>query len=66
MALVRRGAAELLEEKDLTGESLIQRVEELFQNPAKLRSLSENAKKTAILDANERIYQVIREVLAEG
>ena len=66
MALVRRGAAELLEEKDLTGESLIQRVEELFRDPAKLRSLSENAKKTAILDANERIYQVIREVLAEG
>lgn len=63
MALVRRGAAEILEEKDLTEEALIAKVEELFHTPGRIQQLSENAKKMAILDANERIYQVIREVL---
>ncbi len=65
MAMVRRGAADLLEEKDLSGEALCRKVEELFHDPTRIRSLSENAKKMAILDANERIYRIIHEVLAD-
>lgn len=61
MALVNRGAAEIIEEKDLTGKILWEKVEGLLSNPARLRSLGENAERLEILDANERIYQVIRE-----
>ena len=64
MALVNRGAARILEEKDLSGGALCAMVEELFADPATIPALSENAKKMAILDANDRIYRLIRDVLA--
>lgn len=60
MALVRRGAAEIIEEKDLTGEVLWRKVKKILSDPDRLRSLGQNAGKTGILDANERIYKVIR------
>ena len=65
MALVSRGAAAILEEKDLTGETLCGTVDELFSTPDRIRSLGENAKKMAIVDANARIYKIMKEVLAE-
>ena len=65
MALVDRGAAAILEEKDLTGQSLCKKVEELFTDPKTIPALGERARKMAILDANRRIAKVIREVLAE-
>lgn len=58
MALVRRGAAEIIEEKDLSGESLWKKVTKIVSDPQRLRSLGENAGKMEILDANERIYRV--------
>lgn len=64
MAMVNRGAAVILEEKDLTGEALCAKVDELFKNPQTVLKLGENAKKMAILDANVRIYKIIKEVLA--
>ncbi len=60
MALVRRGAAEIIEEKDLTGEALWNKVNSILSDPQRLRTLGENAGKMEILDANERIYRVIR------
>ena len=65
MSLVNRGAAEILEEKDLSGDTLTALVEKLFSDPAKIPALAENAKKMAILDTNERIYRILKEVLAE-
>jgi UDP-N-acetylglucosamine--N-acetylmuramyl-(pentapeptide) pyrophosphoryl-undecaprenol N-acetylglucosamine transferase len=65
MAMVNRGAAAILEEKDLTPESLCRKVDELFASPDTIRSLSENAKKMAITDANARICKIMKEVLAE-
>ena len=65
MALVNRRAAAILEEKDLTGKALCRKVDELFADPGAIRLLGENAKKMAILDANARIYKVMKEVLAE-
>ena len=66
MALVSRNAARILEEKDLSGESLCRLVEELFEEPQTIRTLSENAGKMAITDANERIYRLICEVLGRS
>ncbi len=65
MALVSRNAAAIIEEKDLTGEALNKKVEELFKKPETIRELADNAKGMAILDANERIYKILKEVLAD-
>ena len=59
MTLKKAGAAEIIEEKDLTAERLINVVEGLIENKEKLKKMSENARKIAITDANERIYDVI-------
>lgn len=59
MTLKNLGAAELLEEKDLAGETLIKMVEELLSDRSKLEEMSSAAKKSAIIDANERIYKEI-------
>ena len=59
MTLKRAGAAEIIEEKDLTGDSLIKTVSMLIEHKAKLKSMSDAALSCAIPDANERIYNVI-------
>lgn len=63
MAMVSRGAAEILEEKDLSGEALCRKVQTLFETPGAIRSLAESAKKMSIPDSCGRIYKIIREVL---
>lgn len=65
MAMVNRGAAVIIEEKDLNGEVLCQKVEELFSKPGTISKLAENAHKMAILDSNDRIYKILKEVLAD-
>ncbi len=59
MALVNRGAAEIIEQKDLTAEVLTEKVDALMADKEKLLSLGENAKKMAILNANEKIAEII-------
>ena len=66
MALVKRQAAAILEEKDLTGEALCQMVNKLFAEKDTIGTLAENARKMAITDANERIYNILLEVLKEN
>ncbi len=63
MTLKNIGAAELIEEKDLTGEKLIETVNKLTHDKDVLKDMAQNAKKSAIIDANERIYAVICELL---
>ena len=63
MTLKKDGAAEIIEEKDLTGEKLIETVEALIKNKQMLKSMSDAAVKNAIIDANERIYKVITSLL---
>ncbi len=65
MAMVGRGAAAILEEKDLSGPALCAKVEELFAKPETIAGLAANARKMAITDSCERICKIIREVLAE-
>ncbi len=59
MTLKKAGAAELIEEKDLSGETLIKAVSELIGNKPRLEKMAEAARSVAISDANERIYEVI-------
>ena len=66
MALVRKGAAVCVEEKDLTADRLWKEIEAIASSPEELRRMGENARKNAILDADDRIYAVVASVLKNG
>lgn len=59
MAMVDRGAAEVIVEKDITPELLTEKADKLAGNRAKLDEMSANARKMAILDSRERIFEVV-------
>lgn len=63
MALVNRGAAVIIEEKNLTPESLIKAVEEMLSDREKLEETGNNAKAMAVTDASERIYAALCETV---
>lgn len=63
MALVNAGAAEIIEEKDLTGEVLMEKTDKMLLDTAELKKIGEKSRKMAITDANERIYSVIKNIL---
>ena len=62
-ALEDKGAAIIIEEKDLSGEKLCRTVKDLLNNPERLKKMGESAKSLAVYDANERIYNVIMKLL---
>ncbi len=57
--LADKEAALLIEEKDLTGETLTEAVKKLTSDPETLKKYGENAKKLAIIDSNRLIYEEI-------
>ncbi len=59
MTLKKAGAAEIIEEKDLSGEKLIETVDRLINNKPRLEKMSAAAGASAISDANERIYNTL-------
>jgi UDP-N-acetylglucosamine--N-acetylmuramyl-(pentapeptide) pyrophosphoryl-undecaprenol N-acetylglucosamine transferase len=59
MTLKKAGAAEIIEEKELSGEKLIETVSYLIENKPKLEQMSNAAQKSSIIDANERIYEAL-------
>ncbi len=59
MALVNENAAAIIEEKDLTGEALKNKIEELLSDKENLKKMSENAKKLAHLKAKEEITDIV-------
>ena len=59
MALVNKGAAVIIEEKNLTPEILTETVNRLLSDRAKLEQTGKNAKAMAVTDASERIYSVL-------
>ncbi len=63
MALVNNHAASIIEERDLTGELLTKKVNELLSHPEIMRDFQKNAKKMAIYDANQRIYSIIEKTV---
>lgn len=55
--LLEKGAAELIEEKDLSGEVLQDYVDKLLNSPGKLENMRKNSKKIAFSGAAENIYR---------
>lgn len=63
MALVNNGAAEILEEKDLSADALTERVNMLLADKSKLEEIGTNAKNMAVVDATKRIYETLCEIM---
>ncbi len=59
MTLKERSAAEVIEEKDLTPEKLINEVETILSSKSLAEIMGKNAAESAINNANERIYNCI-------
>ena len=62
MTLKNTGAAEIIEEKNLSGTKLIETVSSLLENKSQLSVMEDLARKSAIIDANERIYKIIMDL----
>lgn len=62
MALVNNNAASIIEEKNLTAQKLIDTVERMLKDKKTLDTYKQNARKMAIVDANERIYKIIKDI----
>lgn len=65
MALVNKGAALCIEEKDLTADTLWAALQEILSNPAKKEEMAENARRAAIPDVDERIWAVISPLIVK-
>ena len=59
MTLASRGAAKVIEEKDLTGPLLVEEVRALISDPSRLREMGKRAKEAAVTDTAERIYDIL-------
>lgn len=59
MALVNRNAARIIEEKDLTAESLSNMIDSLLSSQEQLFEIEKNTKSMAVLDSRERIADII-------
>ncbi|MBO4893966.1 MAG: undecaprenyldiphospho-muramoylpentapeptide beta-N-acetylglucosaminyltransferase [Clostridia bacterium] len=63
MALVNRNAAIILEEKNLSVQTLTDAVNDLLSDREKLEEIGRNAKDMAVTDASQRIYGVLCEIV---
>ena len=63
MELVNNGAAYIIEEKDLSGEVLCNKVKELVADPKSLKETGKKAQDMAIKDASSKITDIILELL---
>ena len=63
MTLVKAGAAKVIEEKDLTPETLYETVNELLDNELLRREMEKNANKLAVPDAKVRIGDCIESLV---
>ena len=59
MALVEKNAALIIQQKDLTPAALSAVIEDLLRDPEKFRDVGRNARNMAVLDAKERICDII-------
>ena len=66
MTLKAKGAAVIIEEKDLTVESLTRTVDELLSNKETISNMEKAAAACGVIDSNERIYSIIKELYSQS
>ena len=62
--LVNGGAAILIQQRELSAERLAEELQALADNPGKMRTMADNARKLAITDAARRVADRCLEVMA--
>jgi UDP-N-acetylglucosamine--N-acetylmuramyl-(pentapeptide) pyrophosphoryl-undecaprenol N-acetylglucosamine transferase len=62
MVLGRAGAAQVIEQKNVTNEDMISRVEALYQDRQKLVTMAKAASDLAVRDTEDRIWGVIEKL----
>lgn len=65
MVLGKAGAAEVIEQKDASPERIISEIEKLYGNRDKVEIMSESAKGLHLTDTNQRILNVIEQLLSK-
>lgn len=65
MVLGNAGAAQVIEQKNVTGEDMIARIEKLYQSPDKIISMAVAASNLAVRDTEDRIWSVIEKLTAK-
>lgn len=63
--LSNNGAAQLLLEKDLTSESLLESIDRILLNKTKLNEMKQAAKVLGIPDSAKRLYKIMQELTAK-
>lgn len=63
MALVKRNAALIIEEKDLNGIALTRSVDNILRDKNRLLTVGKNAKEMAVIDATTRICNIVEGLL---
>ena len=66
MELQKAGAAVVIEEKDLTGEKLVQTVSEMLTQPGKLAEMGRNARSLSVDDSLDRIAAALLELVKKA
>ena len=65
MVLGRAGAADVMEQKDVTNEKMVSELKRLYESPDTVEIMSECAAKLHLKDTNERILAVVEKLLAK-
>jgi len=63
--LVNNNAALLIEEKDLDGDILVRKIDEMLLDKKKYKEIKNNLKKLSVNDSSTRIYNVIKEIVGD-
>lgn len=63
MALVRKNAALIIEEKELTGPALTRAVDSLLRDERRLKEIGKNAREMAVVDATSRICDIVEGIM---
>lgn len=62
-ALESKGAGIMIKENELTYELLSEKIFDLLESPSKLQTMSKNSKKIGIKDADDKILELIKEIV---
>ena len=66
MTLKNKGAAVIIEEKELTDELLVKTVDNLLSDQDTLKKMEQSAKECGVADSNERIYKIIMDLYSHS
>lgn len=62
-SLVKSGAVEMIADKELTGQNLVDTIDAILLDESRRQSMAEASKKEGIPDAGERLYKVVKEII---